>query len=279
MSNTKLTKKTDEQYKSIDALNYSSFKHFLTSPMHYKNYVGSKQEETQAMKLGTAIHSAVLTPEHFADNYIAAPICDRRTKEGKLIWQEFTEAHANKIILTTDELFTCLNIQHKLRLNEYFSKLKKSKSAVCEQVAVGEIFGVAVKGRIDLYDEESNTIFDLKSMSVTPTVENCRKAIFTNGYHIQAFFYSMLIKQLYGRTPEFVFGFVEKDEPNGIGLVKPSHYWLNLAGSITEKELTRYANCKLLDIWPSFTHSEVPSIVSPWEEHKITETIPQHLID
>jgi exodeoxyribonuclease VIII len=279
MPNDLNTNISNEEYSRIDALNYSSFKHFLVSPQHYKDYLNTPQEETAAMRLGTAIHSAVLTPSDFADAYTYAPEVDRRTREGRLIWDEFVASNPNKVVLKKDEFDICIESSRSAHSNAFFKKHWSSKKCVVENAIIGEMFGVKVKGRIDLYDEETNTVIDLKSISVTPTLDACRTAMYTNMYHIQAFFYSYLIKQKYGRTPDFVFGFLEKKSPFSLGFVKPNNYTLNVAGNICEKEFSRYANCKLLDLWPSFSHAEVPATVSIWQDRETTDTLPQHLID
>ena len=276
MPNAILTKCSDANYALIDAINYSSFKHFLISPKHYKEYISCEHEETPAMRLGTAIHSAVLTPSQFSKSYIKAPVCDRRTREGKLEWQDFISLHGDKKILTDDDFSTCISIQRAFEANEFFQKLFNGNKNV-EQVVVGELFGVAVKGRIDMYDERTNTIYDVKSIASVPSVYNCQKAIHQNLSYTQAYMYSMLIKQVYNvSTPTFVFGFVEKAKPNSIGHVIPSEYFMNYASSIVEKELNRFQNCSLVNAWPSFTHSDVPAIVSPFD---VETSSANHIID
>jgi exodeoxyribonuclease VIII len=270
---------TNEEYSQIDALNYSSFKHFLISPNHYKIYRNTVQEETAAMRLGTAIHSAVLTPTEFVNDYTYAPEVDRRTREGKAIWEEFTANNPDKIILKRDEFDICIGSSEAAHSNNCFRKFSSSPKAVKEQAVVGDMFGVKIKGRIDLYDEETNTIVDLKSMSFVPTVDNCKRAIFQNMYHIQCVFYSELIKQKYNRVPDFIFAFIEKSNPYSMGFIRLNSYTKNIAYNVCEKEFSRYANCKLLDLWPSFDHSEIPETVSIWNEPRTTETVLNHIID
>jgi exodeoxyribonuclease VIII len=275
MSNTQIVKMTDAEYASVDAVNFSTFKHFLTSPQHYKHNLSFRQEETPAMRLGSAIHTCVLTPEEFDSKYAVAPELDRRRTADKQIWEEF------KTILSTDDMAVCIGIQQSFKNNKYFNKLNTD---VCykEHVIVGELFGVKVKGRLDLYDPKSNTIFDVKSIGKSPSVYNCNKAVHQSLYHIQAFIYSSLIKQVAGFTPTFTFGFVEKKQPFAIGNVIPSEYFMNVASSILEKELNRYQNCKLLDKWPSMLHSETPAIISPFsniDDDSDDDSDNDHIID
>jgi hypothetical protein len=46
-------------------------------------------ESTDAMKIGSALHTAILEPADFVDRHPVAPECDRRTTIGKATWAEF----------------------------------------------------------------------------------------------------------------------------------------------------------------------------------------------
>ena len=50
-------------------LSFSSCKAFSQSPAHFVAYKERKQHETPAMRLGTAVHMAVLEPEKFGERY------------------------------------------------------------------------------------------------------------------------------------------------------------------------------------------------------------------
>lgn len=267
----------DQQYASIDAINFSSFKHFLKSPLHYKNYLKSKQEETDAMRLGRAIHCAVLTPHLFLDMFAVAPMLDKRRTEDKRIWNEFKEQNAGKTIISHDDISIVLGIQEQFKLNPYFKFLNNDKCYI-EQVVTSNLFGVEIKGRVDLYDPKSNTLYDVKSISKTPTVKNCNRAIEDSFYYVQAYFYAHSIKEIFGKWPTYTLAFVEKEEPFSIGHVTLSDLWFNKARITLEKELHRFQNCVIADLWPSMLHSTIPAIVSPYggdsEEHT-----QEHVID
>lgn len=266
---------TDSMYSDIDAINYSSFKHFLVSPAHYKQYLEEGQEETEAMMLGTAIHHAVLTPTNFQSAYAEVPECDKRTKEGKATWAEFEANNPGKIALKNKHWNICINAAVKMHQNLFFHDIFTEEGSLVEHVGVANMYGLPIKGRIDLYNPYRNICVDLKSLGKPPTLENCRSAVFNNGYHIQACFYSQIIKAIYGKYPTFYFGFIEKKEPFTIGFVQLSQFWMNLGFNVIEREFSRLANCKLLDTWPSFSHSEVPQVISPYEETHQTYQLDQ----
>jgi hypothetical protein len=62
-----------KQYQDIDALNWSTAKHYFKSPAHVKAYMDQPDKDTDAMRLGRLQHMALLEPERFADECIAQP--------------------------------------------------------------------------------------------------------------------------------------------------------------------------------------------------------------
>lgn len=53
------------------------------------------------MKLGTAVHCAILESERFEIEYIEAPVIDRQTKDGKALWSKLEQS--GRIVLSSDE--------------------------------------------------------------------------------------------------------------------------------------------------------------------------------
>ena len=67
-----IEKEPKENYYDIKAVSSTSLGWFERSPKLYKRLTDGEREKTISsyMKLGTAIHSAILTPEKFRENYI-----------------------------------------------------------------------------------------------------------------------------------------------------------------------------------------------------------------
>ena len=73
-----------EQYFTADRINNSALKLINTPPLHYKKSQALPKEETTAMVMSSAVHTAVLEPSSLLEHYFVAPKCDKRTKESKL---------------------------------------------------------------------------------------------------------------------------------------------------------------------------------------------------
>lgn len=87
-------------YSTIGAVNPSSLKILLRkSPLHYQYSLTHPREETAAMRLGTAVHLAVLQPDLFAAGYVAKPAGMKfNTKEG-IAWRDAQ----TRVILDADD--------------------------------------------------------------------------------------------------------------------------------------------------------------------------------
>lgn len=94
----------------IDHLSWSSLKAFRKSPAHYLQYLRREVEPTDAMLLGSLIHCLILEPKTLNDKYYVMPKADRRTKEGKLVYEEALRAAGDKNVISEDLLSTAQNV-------------------------------------------------------------------------------------------------------------------------------------------------------------------------
>ena len=79
----------NELYHKAYGLSCSDLKVMLRSPAHYHASLLFPQKTTPEMLLGSALHTAVLQPELFDEEYMELPKLDRRTKEGKELYKSY----------------------------------------------------------------------------------------------------------------------------------------------------------------------------------------------
>ena len=111
---------TQEDYRAYPALSTSDITQALDNP--YKFRIRFKTEETPTMKLGSLVHTLVLESQKFSKTYAIAPIADKRTKEGKAIWTEFSEANEDKIIIDSTMYETAKGMLHSLKTSGVFDR-------------------------------------------------------------------------------------------------------------------------------------------------------------
>ena len=88
----------------IDHVSASALKEFKKSPRHYLEYLARKKEQpTDAMLRGSAVHCYVLRPNDLTKEYSVAPKLDLRTKAGKEQLAVFEGENVGKTVLSFAE--------------------------------------------------------------------------------------------------------------------------------------------------------------------------------
>lgn len=93
-----------EAYHQDSSISSTGLRELKKSPAHYKAYIDSARQPTQAMAFGTGFHALVGEPHLFASKYVKAPEgLDKRTKEGKETYALFLEKNQGKEILSHED--------------------------------------------------------------------------------------------------------------------------------------------------------------------------------
>ena len=74
---------TNQEYREAPGLSRSELFILNKSPLHFKYAQEHPEEETAALKFGTAVHTRILEPAEFLKRYFVRPKLDRRTREGR----------------------------------------------------------------------------------------------------------------------------------------------------------------------------------------------------
>jgi exodeoxyribonuclease VIII len=94
-------------------------------PAYFKWCEDNPQEPSEDMVLGSAFHKIVLEPETFDKEFMIMPHFDRRTKEGRLGYENLmNKAQGNAITLITKEQYdTICGMRDSIMANPYARKL------------------------------------------------------------------------------------------------------------------------------------------------------------
>ena len=99
---------SNADYHANRAISHSKLECYRRRPaLFYKRFVLQMlppPKESNALRIGSAAHCAILEEQAFLERYVVLPDIDRRTKEGKALFAEFSAQHAGKTYLTEDEL-------------------------------------------------------------------------------------------------------------------------------------------------------------------------------
>lgn len=204
-------------YHAHPAISKSRLDLLAKSPAHFRAYLDGELErtETPAMKLGTALHCAVLEPERFALEYVAAPdFGDGRTKAAKDAKAAFEAEHAGKFVLSAGEYASIVGMslsvsRHRGASNLLARSLVREPSVFWTDAETG----IECRARPDALSEDGSLVVDLKTTrDASPRA--FAKSIGEYRYHVQDAIYSDGIAAATSKRPEaFAFIAVESAAP------------------------------------------------------------------
>jgi exodeoxyribonuclease VIII len=204
-----------EDYRKLKRVNNSGLTLLRQCPELYKrreiDEILDDRQETEAMALGSLVHCLLLEPEKVDERYAVAPICDRRTKEGKAIWADFSERMNGQTVLKQETFDEAVCIAAGLFCNETASQLLSAK-AYKELTLTFDWDGTPCKSRLDYLSANAGIIFDIKTTQ-NAHPDEFAKSVASFGYHRQASFYREAVKACYGTEPRFLFGVVSTQYP------------------------------------------------------------------
>ena len=255
----------NEVYHANDAISHSKLELFRRRPIsYYRRFIAktvARPEPTEAFRLGSAAHCAVLEPATFWDRYALRPEgIDRRTKDGKIAFAEFEAANAGKTIITQDEKAAVEQMTVAVLLHPLASQLLAAgKPELSWRVAPAG--GMALQCRTDWFNKAGCElssgrpyVADLKTVESldADAFRNFERACFNFGYHRQAGFYLPLITEIVGSPVfDFLFIVVEKAEPYGVAVYRLSDAATARGHDETITDLIRLQSCIKDQQWPN----------------------------
>ena len=256
---------TNEQYHANDAISHSKLELFRRRPIsYYRRFIAktvARPETTEAFRIGSAAHCAVLEPDQFWARYALRPDgIDRRTKDGKAAFAEFEAANVGKTVITQDEAGAVQEMTAAVQHHPLASQLLAAGSPELSW-RVEPVGGMALQCRTDWYNSAGCElsggrpyVADLKTVESldSDAFRNFERACFNFGYHRQAGFYLPLITEIIG-SPVFNFFFiaVEKVEPYGVAVYRLSDAATARGHDETITDLLRLQNCIKSEQWPN----------------------------
>ena len=227
--------------------------------------IGKAKPPTDAMRIGTAVHCAVLEPERFEAIATVSPDVDRRTKDGKATyaaWQASLPKDA--LVLDTDEWDTVTKAADALAGSTFRGMIGNGDAEVSiywdETVMVhGDPVVVGCKARLDwlgwLKESQRIVIGDIKTTrDATPRA--FARSCATYGYAHQLAWYRRAVralqtsKDLQPGDIDVVIGAVETEHPYATGVYRIAPSNLDTADNDNMRTLTQWAECLRRDIYP-----------------------------
>ena len=249
------------EYHRDPSISKSGLDQFRKSPAHFQAWLAKDREQTPAMRIGTLTHLAVLEPDSFDEKTVIAPLVDKRTKEGKSIWEQFKGDNDGKDIITLDEHNQIVAMRDSVRKHQAAGKLLAKGGSEISVFATCPKTKVMMKGRFDWLD--GNTIVDLKTTE-DASPEGFAKSVANYRYHIQAAHYIALAGLVGIKDATFKMIAVEKAPPYAIAVYELGAADLMLAESDRITLLEMFSSCTQFQSWPAYSQNITTISLPRW---------------
>jgi len=244
------------------------------SPRHLRAMRERPRRVSKEMRLGSAIHTAILEPEKFDNEYKLAadkPVKPDRPPELKgkrknpknedcpvTAWEAIalqtyekamSEYEANQLRDQREEI-TQSTLDQIIEITEMFNNHPKStkilKGSLIETSVYSKdpVTGIQTKVRPDIWNPKSGIIFDPKTTK-DASPEAFSKAVNDLKYHMQAAFYMDTIERVTGVKPKaWIWIAIEKEFPYEIAIYHIGPRSLAVGRALYREALDKYAACK-----------------------------------
>jgi hypothetical protein len=248
------------------SISSSGLRAILRRPLEYwwtspYNPNAEELESRPALDFGKAAHMLLLGEKGFAETYVLRPNSYPDAKTG-----EFKPWNGNsavckewlaKNVTAGKTLITDTDIGHIRHMAAALSAKEAVRLGILNGRIERSIFtkraGVWLKSRPDVIPNSSGDFVDLKTAASVDD-ESLSKAIYAHGYHVQAGFTRMVVREVLGPDAftSFTFAFVEKAPPYDVRIMQLKDTDIDLGERQAMQGLKILADCIKRNEWPGF---------------------------
>lgn len=242
-----------DEYTAVPALNFSTLKHMMRSPLCYRWHLDHPEEETPAMVLGSATHRMILEPGRVGEYAVWGELEEQKVRRGK-VWEAFCAVQDGKEIITVAERDSMIGIAVAVRNSPPARKYLIDEGPI-EVSMFWEMDGRRFKGRIDKLIPAKHITVNLK------TTRSCQPRrfgaqCFALGYYMHEALYWDGYKTLTGHAPkQKIVAFESKPPHEGATYRIPPDVRLQGMEDL-HALLDRLAWCEKTDVWPAEMEEE-----------------------
>jgi hypothetical protein len=250
-----------KEYRQDRAVNFSSLKHILKSPAHYKAALAQPAKETPAMILGTLAHSIILERKEIHQVAAIKPEgLNLATREGKA-WKE---SAGDLPIISLEDAANLEGMANAIIENPHAMALLGACPSR-ETPIKATMRGVDCKALLDAHGsgDEQWVIADLKTTD-DATNDAFARMVANYDYDMQAVFYADILAAFHGleTRPLFYWIAIEKTAPYTCRVYDSSD-WLVSGEAKVEKALELYKECQQSGKWPHPKDDGINLLIRP----------------
>jgi exodeoxyribonuclease VIII len=247
-----------EDYRAIEALNFSTLKAIDRSPLHFEHRRRHALEDNDRMAVGRAVHALVLEPATFERDF--AVFEGRRA--GKA-WEAFEEDNSDRTILRLQDLERAQAIAAAVRRHSAAAALLAQGTPEHTIRWTDTTTDEPCKARLDWINDHA--IADLKvTADVSPRRFGALAARML--YHVQLVWYEEAARAVEPLRPARYLCLIaaEAEPPHDVAVYYLEDDQIYAAREHLERLKVRYAECKRLGQWPGVAPTAQPLALPRW---------------
>lgn len=244
---------TNDEYHGSFGTSSSALKKLVTrTPAHLAYSQAHPMEQTDAMALGTAVHTLILEPEKAKSEILVLPDINRRTNAGKEEYAQFLQYAEGKTVLTPEQFSNATAMAESVLSDPYAGALLEDtvrESSVywwyrCQDADDDTEYKEMLKVRPDAISRSHSVIMDVKTCR-DASLSTFTRDIHSMNYHLSAAMYlegvnqnKELLEELrHLAYSKFVFICVENTAPFLCAIYEMSPDYLALGRQIYQQTL------------------------------------------
>jgi hypothetical protein len=238
---------SDAQYFALPHISKSGLDCIHRSPAFFKWTRSNPSGDTDATRIGTAGHKAILEWDEFPQLYVQRPKFDRRYADGKRAYEEWSKANAGKRGLDPDDWSRVMGMREAVMGNIVARQLLAGCDAEMAILWQSPYPHVQCKAKADAL--QPDYLIDLK------TTKDCSQRAFRSSfefwrYHVQLAFYLDGLHAVGFPRQHAVIIAVENEPPHHVAIYAPDAETIEMGRKAYKEDLAVYARCLEQDYWP-----------------------------
>lgn len=245
---------SNHDYHRGDGISKSGLDYLEHNPSQFvwsQNAPRDKQA-LKALDYGTAVHTMLLEPELFDDQFVVGPNHARRSNDEKAAWAAFEEANTDRTILTAEEHRKLMIMRESVFAHPVAKAIFEADgyneaSIFWTDGETGELCRIRPDRVIDWHGQP--VIVDVKKVAGLDRFERHAEEF---RYHVQDAMYCEGYEKHFGVTPLFWFLCVSETVSAGkyeVEVVALPEDWKSLGHEIFRENLEKYSHCRRENDW------------------------------
>ena len=246
-----VTNMPNADYHSYEGISKSGLDVIDRSPAHFM--YGSRREQSRAMVIGSAIHSAILEPEKFAEDYLLLKNVKARTASE---YKQAIKVHNPDLVLVAAEADNVVGMMESVYSQpQAASSLRSDGWRELSAFVEDPETGVLMRCRYDLLTVSGRCVDLKKTRDSRP--DEFAKSVFNYRYHVQDAMYSHIFELITGEPLQsFEFLAVEDQPPHCAMMYDLDEEAKYIGFNEYRRNLETYAECENSNEWPGYDQAE-----------------------